>query len=370
MRRRWPAILIVVTLAWGGLALTLASGLTPKLGLDLRGGTSVLLEAPPGTELEVAETAIEVMRRRIEDFGSVQEPEISISEGRGGKISVLVQLPGVTDQERALDAIGQTGQLSFRPVLDAGFLSPLLTEQALTTDGSFTFPDGVDPATGLTLEDDPDAETAWLAELDEDGQQAFVYQVGPTALTGTDVDNALALVGVGGAGSGWTVQLELTSEGGEKFAAVTGALARFTPGTPQRQLAIVLDGVVVSAPQVTPGIDPAVGIDGGSAVITIGGPNADSEARDLSTVLRYGSLPVSFERSAVQKVSATLGADSLQAGLWAGLGGLAFVIVFLLLYYRALGLITLLGLTVFGSLLVVIFGLLGRFQGLTLTLAG
>jgi len=365
MRRRWVSLLVVLAIAWGGLAAALAVGLTPRLGLDLRGGTSVLLEAPQDTPVDLVETAVEVMRRRIEDFGSVQEPEIAISEGRNGDISVLVQLPGVTDQERALDAIGQTGQLSFRPVIDASIVSPLLAEAAVSED-EFVFPDGVDPETGLTIEDDPTANQAWLVEEDEDGNAVFVYEVGPVALDGSDVANALALFS-----NEWTVQLNLTGEGDEKFGAITRALAAEPFGSPTRQMAIVLDGVVVSAPEVSSSVDPNVGITGGTAVITIGASdNAQEEANGLATVLRYGSLPVSFERSAVQKVSATLGEDSLQAGLIAGLGGLALVVIFLLVYYRALGLVTLLGLTVFGSLLLVVFGLLGELQGLTLTLAG
>lgn len=375
MKRAWPSILIVLALSWGGLAAVLVTGTTPRLGLDLRGGTSVLLDAPPGTPVDLVETAVSVMRRRIEDFGSVQEPEISISQGSDDHVSVLVQLPGVTDQERALSAIGQTGELSFRQVYDFAPISPLLLEQAQaeSEDGAepFEFPPGVDPETGLTIEDDPDAELAWLPEVDSDGNVLGVYQVGPAALTGSDVSDALALFGGQSGLGGWTVQLDLTSDGGDKFETITGILAGFAPGTPQRQLAIVLDGAVVSAPQVSPEIQPGVGIAGGTAVITIGASdNAEAEARDLSTVLRYGALPVSFERSAVQKVSATLGSDSLRAGLIAGLGGLVLVGVFLFVYYRALGLVTLVGLTVFGSLLLVIFSLLGELQGLTLTLAG
>jgi preprotein translocase subunit SecD len=362
-------MLIMLAVSWGGLVAVLSAGLTPKLGLDLRGGTSVLLDAPAGTDIDVVETAVAVMRRRIEDFGSVQEPEISISQGQNGDISVLVQLPGVTDQERALDAIGQTGQLSFRPVIDSGIRSPLLA-QADASGADFEFPEGVDPTTGLTIVDDPTAATSWVAEHDESGNPVFVYEVGPVALDGSDVAGALALFGNQGGGQ-WTVQLTLTGPGGDKFAAITRTLALAPIGSPQRQMAIVLDGVVVSAPQVSPEIDPNVGIDGGTAIITVGASdNAQVEANGLATVLRYGSLPVAFERSAVQKVSATLGADSLQAGLIAGLGGLVLVVGFLLIYYRALGMVTVLGLTVFAGLLLVVFGLLGRIQGLTLTLAG
>ena len=390
----------MVGLAWGGLAAVLAVGWAPRLGLDLQGGTSVILEAPEGTDEDVVETAVEVMRSRIEDFGSVQEPEISISGGT----SILVQLPGVTDQDRALDAVGRTGLLSFRPVFsctEVGIsftcatsgLSPIQIE-AQSAGEEFVYPPGVDPETGLTVEDDMTAARSYLPEYDEDGNIAAVYEVGPadlsahldgmcfeapldcsripagfSPLTGAEVESALALFGQQAAG-GWVVQLRLTPDGADRFAALTGLLAQFPYETANRRLAIVLDGAVMSAPSVAPEVG-SEGIAGGTAIISIGADeNAQQEAEDLTTVLRYGSLPVAFERSAVQKVSATLGEDSLQAGLVAGVGGLILVVLFLLLYYRAMGLITLLGLTVFGSLLVLIFGLLGVWQGLTLTLSG
>ncbi|HEX5672114.1 MAG TPA: SecD/SecF family protein translocase subunit, partial [Acidimicrobiia bacterium] len=113
------------------------------------------------------------------------------------------------------------------------------------------------------------------------------------------------------------------------------------------------------------------GIVGGSAQITFGNTPADEEeARDTAALLRYGSLPVSFERSQVQKVSATLGADSLRAGVIAGLIGLALVCILLIGYFRAMGVVAVIGLTVFAALLIIVFSLLGRLQGLTLTLAG
>ena len=125
MRRRLIGLLVVLLIAWGGAAFLLSQGLAPELGLDLEGGTSVVLTAPDGTDEEVLAQAVEIMRRRIEDVGGVQEPDIAIS----GVNTVLVQLPGVEDEERALDAIGQTGELSFRPVLDATFGNegPLVT---------------------------------------------------------------------------------------------------------------------------------------------------------------------------------------------------------------------------------------------------
>lgn len=352
MTRRLVGLVIVLAIAWGGFAAALAVGLTPRLGLDLQGGTAVVLTAPQGTDPDLLEVATEIMIRRIEDFGAVQEPEIAIS----GDDTVVVQLPGVEDEQRAIDAVGQTGLLSFRHVLDVfgGPPGPL----------AGTDTPGIDPSTGLTIEDDINVE-AFLRYRDANQ----VLHVGPAELAGSDVDEAIPFFDTS---SGlWAVNLNLTSEGGVKFAALTAEAASYPLGDPRRQIAIVLDGEVMSAPSVNPDVSPQIGITGGSALITMG---ADSEsqqsAQDLALTLRYGSLPVAFEVSAVQRVSATLGTDSLQAGILAGLVGLALVAIVLTILYRALGLVAIAGLTVFGTLLITVFALLGQWQGLTLTLAG
>ena len=342
MARRLIGLLIILAIAWGGLAAIVATGTTPRLGLDLQGGTSVVLTAPEGTDPELLEVATEIMIQRIEGFGEVQEPDIAIS----GDDTVVVQLPGVEDEQRAIEAVGQTGLLSFRPVLEAFFPAD---------------------APELTNPDDITMEAYLLHEDEQFGDE--VLHVGPADLEGSDVDEAIPLFEPSSAE--WAVSLDLTSEGGEKFAQMTAEAASYPIGDPRRQIAIVLDGAVISAPAVNPDVSPEFGITGGRALITIGNsPDAQSEAEDLALTLRYGSLPVAFEVSAVQKVSATLGTDSLRAGVIAGALGLALVAVVLLIAYRAMGLVAIVGLTVFASLLVALFGLLGAAQGLTLTLAG
>ena len=362
MSRRLVGLVIVLALAWGGLGALTAAGITPRLGLDLQGGTSVVLTAPPDTDEEVLEVAVEVMRNRIEAIGGVQEPEIAIS----GSNTVVVQLPGVEDERRALDAIGQTGQLSFRPVLGEtpGETGPLTGDDA---------PEGVDPATGLTIEDDLTTESYLRYERTNltGAVSSTVLHLGPAQLLGADVSSAIP--GFNTAGGQWSVSLGLTGEGGDIFADLTGEAASYPPGDPRRQIAIVLDGEILAAPEVNIDVDPGTGITGGQASITLGAsPDAEQEAQDLAVVLRYGSLPVSFERSSVSKVSASLGTDSLLLGLWAGGAGLVLVAILLVAYYRALGLVALVGLTVFGSLLIGIFSALGALEsfGLTLTLAG
>ena len=398
MRRRLIGLVLLLLVAWGGVGLLLANGITPKLGLDLQGGTSVVLTAPPGTDEEVLEQAVEIMRSRIEEVGGVQEPEIAISGS-----TVLVQLPGVEDEQRALDAIGQTGELSFRPVLDSTFgdVGPLVTttttstttttaEGAVTTgpaDSSTTteaptttttdpgptttttLPPNIDPVTGLTIVDDPTQE-AYLSGVTTFLGQVVpeVLNVGPAALVGSDVADAIP--GFDPSRALWVVNLDLTSGGADKFADLTARAVTFPADSPQRRIAIVLDGEVVASPGVADDVG-AEGITGGEAQITFGGsPDDETQARDVAALLRYGSLPVAFERSQVQKVSATLGEDSLRAGLLAGYIGLALVGILLVVYYRAMGLVSIVGLTVFASILIAVFALLGRYQGLTLTLSG
>ena len=366
MSKRLVSLLAIVAIAWGGLALALSNDMAPKLGLDLQGGTSVILRAPEGTDSDVLDKAVEVMRRRIEAIGGVQEPEIQVSGDR----NVLIQLPGVTNQEQALSVIGRTGQLSFRSVLDQrGVESPfedLFAPSTTTTpDGgstattTTTIP-GIDPTTGLTESDDP-GQTAWLASYLPDGTIDEVLLVGGTELMGDSIDSALPFLSP--TDNRWVVTMDFDSLGADLFEVMTRQAGQSIYGSPQRRIAIVLDGEVMSAPQV----EPDEGISGGSAQISVG---SQEEAQDLSVVLRYGSLPISFERLDVKKVSATLGSDSLEGGLIAGVGGLILVAIAVVAYYRVLGLVTVLGITVFWSLLIAIIGTLGRVQGLTLTLSG
>ena len=358
MNRRRALITLLVTLAiaWGSLAAVLAAGWSPKLGLDLQGGFAVVLVAPEDTDPDTLETAVEIMRRRIENLGSVQEPEISVQGDR----AILVQLPGVEDRARALAAVGTTGELSFRPVLGIYPESPALT------DPEGEHPDGLDPETGLTIDDDSTQE-AYLPGL----EGVIVYHVGPAFLTGAEVRGGEPRFSGSQAGGGWVVVPEFSDEGGEFFREATGALATFPVGDPRRQLAIVVDGTVMSAPQVAPEVNPNEGLDPNQVVITVGSPdNPQAEAEDLAAILRYGALPATFERERVESISASLGSDSLRAGLIAGIGGLILVALYMLFYYRSLGLIAIVGLTVFGSLLITTIILLGQFQGTTLTLAG
>ncbi len=355
-RRAIVTLLITVGIAWGSLAAMLAVGWAPKLGLDLQGGFAVTLVAPEGTEASTLNTAAEIMRRRIENLGGVQEPEIAVVGDR----AIVVQLPGVTDRDRALQAVGTTGELSFRPVNGEYLVSPALEDP----DGDH--PDGLDPVTGITMVDDVTMR-AYLYDQDE----LFVYDVDAAFLTGADITDAQVQFSQGGVSGQWVVVPEFTAEGGEKFRDATKILASYPSGDPRRQLAIVVDGVVFSAPAVAEDVSPAEGLDPNSVIITVGtSGEAQQEAEDLAAILRYGALPTTFERERVESVSATLGEESLKAGLFAGLVGLILVAGYMLIYYRSLGIVSFIGLTVFGSLLISVIILLGQTQGTTLTLAG
>ena len=331
-------MLVMLAVAWGGLAAVVGTGSTPKLGLDLAGGFSVVLRAPEGATSDQLDQAVAVMRNRIEALGNVQEPEIQV----GGGNSVLVQLPGVTDRERALEAIGSTGQLSFRKVLADSLFSEL--------------GEPIDP-----VSDDPNSE-AVLAQVDSDGVPQPDLLVGPAFALGNDIRSADAQF----VNLEWSVSVSFTSDGADKFAVATRELGSFPADDLRRRFAIVLDGVVISAPRVA----PDEGISGGNAQITMGGAeDPEAEAKDLEIVLKFGALPIVLEREQDQFVSASLGKDSLNAGLVAGFGGLALVAIAMVFYYRVLGVITVVGLSVFGSLVFGAYSVLGSTQGLTLTLA-
>ena len=361
--KRILKLLFLPILSIALFAYTYTNQIQPKLGLDLQGGISVILTAEEGTDKELIEQAVEIMRTRIAAFGDVQEPEISIS----GENSVLVQLPGITDQEKALEAVGTTGLLTFRPVLDSSLnlgYSPALEVIPNPDDPdnpTVNAPEGVDEITGITIDDDPD-KISYLLSL-RDGYPV-IYELGPAELTGSDIQDALAVYPQ----NEWIVQLVLKDDSAQKFTDLTKKLASFVGE--QRKLAIVLDSQVISAPGIALDVNPNTGITGGTAAISMGNADQGESANNLAVILRYGALPVSFERSSIQKVSATLGENTLNLGLQAGLVGLIIVSFFLLIYYRLNGLVAILGLSSFGALFYSVIALLGEFQGYTLTLAG
>ena len=371
---------------------------TPKLGLDLRGGTQVILSPSVAagetlTQDQLNQT-VAIIRQRVDGFG-VAESEVTI-QGTGNGAKIIVTIPGETSRT-VVDQLKTTAQLNFRPVLAIDFGSPqpsasptpsdtaspsasasaspsptpepsptvsvapeLLVPPIQSPDGSGDFADrfaALNCAESDVLGGSTDDPAQYLISCEKDG--SVKYALAPADLVGTDIDSATAGLPQQGAG-GWQVELQMTTEGAKKFADSTTKLSALE--SPNDQFAIVLDGVVISAPSVNEAIL------GGSAVIS-GSFTAD-DARALAQVLKYGALPVGLDVDEVQQISPTLGSDQLQAGLIAGGFGLLLVTVYLLLYYRALGVIAVVSLVAAAVMTYLVFVILGRGIGFTLTLSG
>ena len=311
------ALLSLVVLAASAYLLMTTA---PRLGLDLRGGTQIVLETrdspTAAADAEATDRTLEVLRRRVDALG-VTEPTLV----RSGDNRIIVELPGLQDPAEAVEAIGRTAQLSFHPVVATG------AEQALP---------------------------------DESGQPV---QLGPAALTGDGVEDASAATSPQ-AGPGWFVTLEFKSAAGQAWEDLTGRAACAPPGDPQRRVAIVLDGKVISSPQVDPGIGCDVGITGGKTEIT--GQFSQTEAKDLALLVKAGALPVPVEIIEQRTVGPTLGEAAIDASTEAALIGIALTAAFLIAVYWLAGLIAVVALVGYAGISYA--ALLGI--GATLTLPG
>jgi preprotein translocase subunit SecD len=185
----------------------------------------------------------------------------------------------------------------------------------------------------------------------------YKYLLGPAAVDGTDVKKAQAVYNTTTA-AGWQVTMDFTGKGSDKFASITGELAKNTQ--PQNEFGIVLDGQVVSSPYVSSSIT------GGNAEIS--GSFTQEEAQSLANMLSYGALPLTFKEDSVTTVTAALGGEQLHAGLIAGAIGLALVVIYLLIFYRGLSVIAIPSLLVSAILTYVIMALLGPGIGFALNL--
>ncbi|GAA4927544.1 protein translocase subunit SecD [Streptomyces coeruleoprunus] len=443
--RALALILIAMVALTGGMFWS--GHTTPRLGIDLAGGTTITLkaEAEPGQENAVNETnmntAVGIIERRVNGLG-VQEAEVQTQ----GRENIVVNIPKGTDQEQARQQVGTTAQLYFRPVLSVVGSDPVPTPSASTTPSpgssakpsgkpSASAPDKADkgkddkatssatpsasattqgrpvtdalkkaPSPSATASGSPSAKPSGSATPgatpsatpggttpDAKVQQQFAtlncndkqqranagkgvkptettvacgqnslgqwekYLLGPAEVDGKDVDDAQGVLdqqrGM------WIVQMEFTSGGTKKFQAITSKLSQQAP--PMNQFAIVLDGEVVSAPQVNQTL-------GASAEIS--GNFNQKSAQELGNILSYGALPLSFKEQSVTTVTAALGGEQLRAGLIAGAIGLALVIIYLVVYYRGLSLIAILSLAASAVLTYTIMSLLGPAIGFALNL--
>ncbi|CAN2200511.1 SecD Preprotein translocase subunit SecD [Candidatus Nanopelagicaceae bacterium] len=360
------ALAILAALIVALLATALIQGATSvRLGLDLRGGTSVTLQPRASNDSnkitsEAIDQAVSIIRQRVNSLG-VAESEVT-AQGSGTNRQIVISVPGDSGR-RVVDLVGQTAELRFRQVLaESSALGGTAASAATPAAGvsaevnaRFAALDCTNPTnlqgTGA------DAPTDVIVACSRTG--ASKYILAPAEVLGRQVSKASAGIDQQGA-SAWYVLLTFNGEGTKAFGALTGRVTSLA--SPQNQVAIVLDGLVVSAPSINEAIPS------GNAQIT--GSFTQLEAQDLANVLKYGALPLAFDRGEVQQVSPTLGADQLQAGLLAGALGLLLVFIFSLLYYRALGLVTVGSLTVAGLILYLLFLVLGKTIGFTLTLAG
>jgi len=328
---RWRVVLVAAVLG-GAVAVVLTRPVV--LGLDLRGGTQIVLEAQDTPDQKVdsdtASRTLEVLRRRVDALG-VSEPTLQ----RSGDRRIIVELPGVADPEQALSVIGRTAQLAFHPVLGLA--------------------DGSTSTTAV-----PDGEPQELVLSDADGSR---LRLGPPRVTGAGVGTARATVG-GSFGGQWEVQVEFRGEGSGQWEALTGEAACAPPGDPTRRIAIVLDEEVVSSPAVSPQIQCGAGISGGDTVIT--GQFTQREARDLALLIRAGALPVPVTVVEQRTIGPTLGDAAISASVKATIIGASLTILYMLVYYRLLGALAALALGAYG---LISFAVLVAIQA-TLTLPG
>ena len=371
-----------------GVAIGEASW-TPKLALDLEGGTQIVL----GAQLENGETvsqeqlaqAVTIIRDRI-DAAGVSESEVTTQ----GDSHVVVSIPGTPDDE-TLNRIQSSAKLEFRPVIFTDVAATSAASSTPTpepTDGAEPTPslnstptsvptDGSDPAwvTDALYDqflnfDCASIEDANVAPADEplitcEADGTYKYILGPVEVAGSTISDASSglIANSQGASTGtWGVFITFNDEGTKQFADVTTRLFGFPQSDARNRFAIVLDGSVISAPTT-------------NGIITDGKPQISGNftqetAKTLADQLKFGALPIGFEVLSSEVISATLGSTQLVGGLIAGGIGLLLVVIYSLFQYRLLGMVTVASLVVAGVLTYLVIAIMSWRQGYRLSLAG
>jgi len=327
--------LIALGIVAGSIYVTVT---TPaRLGLDLRGGTQIVLETRDSPTVkagtESTDRAVEVLRRRVDALGIAES-----SLTRSGERRIIVELPGVQDPREAAAVIGRTAQLSFHPVQGV---------ETLTADPSKPTPQ-------------PSGEQE-LVLPDQSGGQNL--RLGPPGLTGEGVGGAAAAIDQRGLGS-WYVTVDFKGPGQGSWEKLTGTAACAAPGDPTRRVAIVLDKQVISSPQVDPSVPCDVGITGGSTQIT--GSFTQQEAKDLAALIRGGALPVPIQVIEQRAVGPTLGAAAISSSAEAAVIGVVLTALFISVIYRLLGVLAVVALASYTLISYATLAALGA----TLTLPG
>ncbi|MFE4383983.1 protein translocase subunit SecD [Streptomyces cyaneofuscatus] len=306
--------------------------MSPRLGLDLQGGTRMVLQAKDSATVEAdretTDRTLEVLRQRIDSLG-VAEPVLT----RSGEDRIIVELPDVQDPRQAAAVIGRTAQLSFHEVLGAA-------------------PPGTDTA--------PETGEKRLILPDEQGTR---LDLGPVRLSGAGVKDATAFFEAQQA-AGWTVKLDFHKDAGKDWTKLTGEAACHPAGDERRRVAIVLDEKVISSPQVDPPVGCQAGLPSGGTQIT--GSFTAKEARDLALLIKGGALPVPVEIVEQRTVGPTLGAAAIDASAQAALIGAAATALFITFVYRLFGALAAVALAAYG--VISYAALVGL--GVTLTLPG
>jgi preprotein translocase subunit SecD len=328
-------------------AITVLVKFPLQLGLDLRGGAQLTIQVQttqevPEITFQELEAVKSVLENRVNGLG-VSEPVVQTV----GSDQILVQLPGVNDPQQAERVLGGTAQLDFREQ-KPGTESQLLIEQQVRQQHLQELEE---------LRETGDAEAIQEKQEEiEQAEEAIAQLFEKTGLTGKNLRDARAEPLQ--RGEGWQVALRFNAEGAEQFAQLTKNLA----GT-GRTIGIFLDGAPLSTPTVGPEY-AETGITGGGAVIT--GNFTVQTANELAVQLRGGALPVPVEIVENRTVGATLGRDSIQSSIYAAMGGLVLVLIFIAVYYRLPGLIADVALLIYATLTIAAFALFG----VTLTLPG
>jgi SecD/SecF fusion protein len=299
----------------------------PRLGLDLRGGTQIVLETHDSptrkADAKATDEALEVIRRRVDALG-VAEPVLA----RSGDNRILVELPGVQDPQEAIAILGRTAQLTVAPVLG--------------------------PA-----EPGQKVQNGQRVLADTNGQ---LMLLGATALTGEGVQDAQAVTE---SPSGrWVVSITLQGSATSAWQRLTADAACAPDGAPARRVAIVVDDKIASAPQMDPSIRCGAGIAGGTTQIT--GNFTQAQAKELALVIRSGALPVPVQVAEQRVVGPTLGAEAIKGSAIAAVAGLALTAAFLVVAYRLAGLLAILALLGYAAVSYSVLLALGA----TLTLPG
>ncbi|MEV6104205.1 protein translocase subunit SecD [Streptomyces sp. NPDC051940] len=310
----------LLALAVIAVSLYIALTVPVRLGLDLRGGTQIVLQTrTTSADRDAADRTLEVLRGRIDALG-VAEPTLV----RSGESRIIVELPGVQDPKRAADVLGRTAQLTIHPVL------------------------------GTT------GESGGRVLPDESGTP---LRLAAPALTGEHVKEANAGLDQQ-SGAGWHVTVGFEGAGRDSWARLTGEAACRPVGDPARRLAIVLDDKVISSPQVDPSITCGTGIQDGATRIT--GSFGAAGARELSLLINGGALPVPVETVEQRTVGPTLGAQAIAASSWAAAIGTALTGLFIVFVYRLMGALATLALACYCLVSYAALAALGA----TLTLPG